>query len=129
MALLCWASSLFICLVLVSVHTMKVLSCQGKASELPGYDGERNDRTAGFKVQGSKEAFDGSFVFPLSLQDLSKAVPGDVTGGLRADGISEDFLGQFPPPKSAQHQAQLVAKFVQELSTASQVPASLCCFA
>lgn len=78
---------------------------QGKASELPGYDGEGNDRTAGFKVQGSKETFDGCFVFPLSLQDFSKAVPGNVTGGLDLDGISEDFLGQFPPPKSAQHQA------------------------
>ncbi|KAI1240631.1 Calmodulin, partial [Lamprotornis superbus] len=37
--------------------------------------------------------------------DLSKAVPGNVTGGLDPDGISEDFLGQLPPPKSAQHQA------------------------
>lgn len=78
---------------------------QGKASELPGYDSERNDRTAGFKVQSSKETFNGCFVFPLSLQDLSKAVPGNVTGGLDPDGVSEDFLGQLPPPKSVQHQA------------------------
>ena len=78
---------------------------QGKASELPGYDSERDDRTAGFEVQSGEEAFDGCFVFPLSLQDLSKAVPGPVTGGLDPDGISEDFLGQVAPPKSAQHQA------------------------
>lgn len=30
MALFCWAFSLFICLVLVSVHAMKVLSCREK---------------------------------------------------------------------------------------------------
>lgn len=101
MALFCWAfSAWFWCLSM----QWKCLAA-GKASELPGYDSEWNDRTAGFKVQGSKETFDGCFIFPLSLQDLSKAVPGNVTGGLDPDGISEDFLGQLPPPKSAQHQA------------------------
>lgn len=83
----------------------KCLELRGAASELPGYDGEWNDRTAGFKVQGSEETFNGCFIFPLSLQDLSKAVPGSVAGGLDPDGVSEDLLGQLPPPKSAQHQA------------------------
>lgn len=78
---------------------------QDKASELPGDDGEGDDRAAGFEVQGSEEAFDGCFVFTLSLQDLSKAVPGPVTGGLDPDGVSEDFLGKVSPLKSVQHQA------------------------
>lgn len=76
-----------------------------EASELPGYDSEGDDRTAGFEVQSGEEAFDGCFIFPLSLQDLPEAVPGLVAGVLDLDGVSEDLLGQLPPPKPVEHQA------------------------